>query len=1800
MSTSLPYPGLRPFHRDESDIFFGREEQTDELLDRLDQSRFLAVVGPSGCGKSSLVIAGMIASLESGFVASAGAYWRAAAMRPGRHPMERLAAALLTALGRDKDGQADAASFLHATLRRGPLGLVEALRETPLPGQTNLLLLVDQFEEIFRYRSQGDSDEADAFVALLLATAAQREMPVYVVITMRSDYMGDCALFGGLPEALNESQFLTPRLSREQRRDAIVGPARVFGGDVEPALLNRLLNDMGADPDQLPLMQHVLMRMWTQRHAAVSAGEAEEAAPPPTLTLADYEAAGGLAEALSKHADEAYEQLDEGQQRIAEALFRCLSERGSNERDTRRPVPLEEVAAVAGVPFEHVEKVVEVFRHPDCSFIRPPAGEPVHPYTVLDISHESLIRQWKRMNEWVEQEARSAETYRFLEQTARLWKAGRAALWGTPNLENALVWKEREKPTPAWAERYGGNFELAMQFLDASQEERKAREAERRRAEQQTRKNKWLQRVSMLLVVALLGLGAGILGYLDAYHWEHHSYYNTFTRRFGIPEGIGPLTPQQVRRRAVSWRFVRRGRSGPLLRMEAVDSRGKLTPKHSVGTHLNPQPDHVSPTRECKWEFVRDSQLRIIYEQAHDKHGKPVWGLVYSPPVEGDPRRRRARYVGPQGGPLKREAANFVDIRYSREGYEVRLSYFDGKGNPRPGPDKAFGRQQEFDKRGLMVKMTSLDAAGQAMNDEAGNATLTMTYDELGNITEAVASDASGARTTLKSGYAEARPKHDDAGRSTEWAFFDVAGQPALHKDGYHKHTTKYDDRGNAIELTYRDASGTPTLIVGGFARWVAEYDDRGDLVAWAYFDADGQPTNHTDGHRACRSRYDELGNLLERIFLGADEKPTLIKHGYAGWRSTYTHGKEVERVYLDIDLEPRLRKDGYARWTRKYDGVGNQVRTAYFGVDGKPARHIDGHCAYESLYDEHGNLVERVFLGADGEPTLFEGEHAGWRSTYIYGKEVERVYLAIDRKPCLREDGYAGWKKKYDHGGNEVRTAYFGVDRKPARHIDGHCAYESRYDELGNLVEQIFLGADEKPTLINDGYAGWRSTYKHGNEVKRVYLGIDLEPCLLKDGYAGWRSSYNKHRKEVKRVYFGIDLGPRLRKDGYASWKKTYDDRDYEVRTAYFGVDDKPARHTDGDYAYEARYDELGNLVERIFLGADEKPTLINDDYAGWRSEYNRHGKEVERVYLGIDRKPRLRKDGYASWKAKYDRYDNQVEVCYYRADGKPATWEGGYYRRERRFNYRGQVLEESTYDIDGDLVVNTDGYARLTQEYDARGNLIELAAFGADGKRSHVERYGGARITLKYDEDGNEIERAHFGVDGKLAAPDGTYARWVTKYDEGGNPVEQRWFGTDGKPFRLAAGYARVVRKYDQRGKVIEQRFFGPDTKPARVYAGPHIIRCQYDDRGNTKEVAYFGIDEEPIMVSLTDGPKCARWVVERDRAGKLIRKRYYDEKEQPIEPPAVAASPKSVRIGTGDVTGLYYPTGRAISRMYNRKAKQYEIKATAEATPGSVSNINAVLRGDLKFGLAQSDRQYQAYHGEAEWLTSGAQKELRAVFSIYPEAVTLIASAESGIRSVSDLRGKRVNIGNPGSGQLQNSRDVLAAFGIDLDSIKAVRAEPLKALGLLQSGKIDALFYTVGHPCDNIKKATSGRVKVNIIPIKGKGIDALVKKHPYYAHVTIPGGSYPSTVNKGDVASVGVRATLVTSQNVDDDIVYRITKAVFENLEDFKKLHPAYSVLTKKGMLEGLSAPIHRGARRYYVEEGLWKHAVPKVRE
>jgi tetratricopeptide (TPR) repeat protein len=553
--STAPYPGLRPFKQEEAELFFGRETQTNEMLTRLEdhaEFRFLAVIGSSGSGKSSLVRAGLLPALSKGCLLGAPAKWKFVTARPGAAPLRSLATAWVDTFHPRADesdvAESERNRFTLAQLQAGPLGLVRAYRGEKETQGHAVLILIDQFEELFRFRRErgyarstqpvssrtqsGQAEpldetghtetspkmdnaptleqqrnEAAAFVELLLTTAQRMDVPMYVVITMRSDFLGDCDAFLGLPEAISRSQYLTPRMTRSQLADAIARPLELpkFNASIESTLITRILNDVGTDPDQLPLMQHALLRTW---RAAVDRPHTEGTSTVQ-LSSKDYIKSGGVKHALSQDAEEALEELrkmerGEALVRMAEMLFRSLAHQSETGQLVRRPVQVIEVLGVVSdkptpQDCEDLNLVLTTFEGSGRHFLmrttldRQSAVEqphmPVelnipnfHLTDFIDISHESLLRQWGRVQSWLAREADAARQYRRLLDAVQ---AGERQLTGD-GLDRALEWR-RTRRTPTWAMRYDNahapeesQLPKCLELIDKS---KKLRDSEKDEAE---------------------------------------------------------------------------------------------------------------------------------------------------------------------------------------------------------------------------------------------------------------------------------------------------------------------------------------------------------------------------------------------------------------------------------------------------------------------------------------------------------------------------------------------------------------------------------------------------------------------------------------------------------------------------------------------------------------------------------------------------------------------------------------------------------------------------------------------------------------------------------------------------------------------------------------------------------------------------------------------------------------------------------------------------------------------------------------------------------------------------------------------------------------------------------------------------------------------------------------------------------------------------------------------------------------------------------------------------------------------
>ena len=463
-----PFPGLRPFSVDDSHLFFGREGQIDDILLKISKNRFVTVMGYSGSGKSSLMSCGLVPVLYGGFITDSGSQWNIITTRPGSSPIRSLTDSIVEFMIRtqritEKDAEVYSA-IVNSVLRSGSDGLIEISRFLHRESGENTFFLVDQFEEVFRYRDVEENEEslndAQLYVNLILTAVEQKAIPTYVALTMRSDFIGECSVFSGLTQKINNSNYLIPQLTREQKKLVVEGPIKVAGGQISKRLVKRLLNDIGNNHDQLPILQHVLMRTWDYWIANHEVGE--------PVDIRHYNAIGKVGQALAQHANEAYDELSTRDKQIAEILFKNITEKSQDNRGMRRPCRLGLVAELAEANEDEVIGVVDHFRRAGRSFLMPAAHIPLHTDSMIELSHESLMRIWNRLETWVEEEFESASMYKRLSEAAAMYQIGKTGLWRPPDLQLALNWQKKQNPTRAWGQRYDEAFERAIVFLDTS------------------------------------------------------------------------------------------------------------------------------------------------------------------------------------------------------------------------------------------------------------------------------------------------------------------------------------------------------------------------------------------------------------------------------------------------------------------------------------------------------------------------------------------------------------------------------------------------------------------------------------------------------------------------------------------------------------------------------------------------------------------------------------------------------------------------------------------------------------------------------------------------------------------------------------------------------------------------------------------------------------------------------------------------------------------------------------------------------------------------------------------------------------------------------------------------------------------------------------------------------------------------------------------------------------------------------------------------------------------------------------
>jgi serine/threonine protein kinase len=946
--------------------------------------------------------------------------------------------------------------------------------------------------------------------------------------------------------------------------------------------------------------------------------------------------------------------------------------------------------------------------------------------------------------------------------------------------------------------------------------------------------------LAAVLGIVLPGLAGYAIWTWDRHHRVKVEHYATTVSRWGAPEGVGRLTDEQVRRRAVSYRLIRRG--GRVEVRERINGSGTLIPQPEVFDRFA---RGERDSRDCRYEYryLGDAAGRLAEEIACNRAGVVLWKLRYDGNLK--------QYTDRRGVPLQRTAsgASMSRVTWTTDGFEQAFRYLDLNENPKPDALGMYGEHRKLDPLGFPVLATALSEDGRPTMLRDGYARTRMTCSPTGELIAKELFDLAGNPTTDRTGMASLKIRRDEWGNAVELATYSAEETP-LVRDGFFRSLVKHDGSGNPVEVRFLGPAGQPAMSVAGFARVTRTCDARGHFTLTEYFDAEDRPVVSRQGFARVAQQFDDRGNTLGERYFGLDGRPALHVDGYASFRAAY-------------------------------DDLGQRTLEEFFGVDGKPALHKDGFARIARSFDERGNLVEDRLFGVDGKPTL--GPDGSARATLRRdrrGNVLDEAHFGTDEKPIMLSAGYTSTTARYDDAGHEIERSYHGLDGRLVVTQDGHARVTKTYDDRGYLRDERTFDADGRCTLHRDGYARMTRTVDgRGNEVERAYFDCDDRPIATVDGVARGTLRYDERRNVVEEAWFGVDGKPAVNtsKDrGYARVTRSFDERWNKTGESYFGADGQPvtvaegasriawshdrwgrltretrfAPHQDGqDRAVAAvTFDGRGNRVRQEFLGPDGKLAIhAPDGIAGWTAAHDDRSHPTEVTTLGADGQPMNSPDGYARVRHTYDARGNQTTSSMFGADGRPALTKQGTARVERSFDDRGNMIEERALGLDGKLELRADGFARVVVTRDSRGNPVDQRFFDTAGHPA-IREGGYARCVQEFDSLGRRTQWAYYGPDDRPTLCAEGFFQGREVHDAAGRVVEESFFGVDGKPTLHEAGYAARRLRYDSRGHVIEEALHGPDGKLVAVHGVARTV-WRYDARGNVVEQTHYGADGSPV---------------------------------------------------------------------------------------------------------------------------------------------------------------------------------------------------------------------------------------------------------------------------------------------------------------------------------------------------------------
>ena len=728
-------------------------------------------------------------------------------------------------------------------------------------------------------------------------------------------------------------------------------------------------------------------------------------------------------------------------------------------------------------------------------------------------------------------------------------------------------------------------------------------------------------------------------------------YFANYVKRWGVMEGVGPVTADDARHRSLTYKFYSRG--GMVEKVEAMNGSGSLTPALDIRAFIgNSVPGGPTAQEECVFEYGRDNDGKLIREIASDRNGSVVWTFLYTKPTTG-------YFVDEQGFPQARASsgAAYVELAFTPDGFEKEIHYLDRNGKPRPTKHNFYGERREFDPRGLRTRVTYLAAPTKPGAYQTVFSSSVLKHDTLGNLVDEAHFDANDKPMNSRDGVARTTVTYNAQGNWRETAHFGADGRPTLNVAQFFKATSRYDERGNLTEVAYFGPDHNPVLEAYHVAKVVLAHDKDGNLVEKAFFGVDGKPTLHKDGNHKVTTKYNARGDLSELAFLGLDGQPTLHREGKARIAWKYDDRRNViEEAFFGVDGLPVPFNHSYAKATMKYDAQRRRTEMAYFGTDEKPAL-FEGYASYQWIYDENGNAIENLLFGVDGKPTLHKDGYMRYIAKYDdRGNRIEETLFGLDNQRVLNSRQH--WSKmvcRFDDNSNKIEEKYFDVNDKPILSSNGVAKLTLKYDERRNMIEMASYGLNDE-SLEHFGIA--KTIFKYdirGNKVEEADFDRHHKPAMHVDGYSKWTAKYDDRQNMIEKCFLDQNdrpfLGP---KRGAAKITMRYDERRNWIEAAYYGVNDEPFG-ANGIAKTTWKFDPRGSVKEEAHFDRHHKPGMNGEGFSRWTAEYDDHQNKVEQRFFGLNGKPIANQFDGAKMLMKYDASRNLIEQAFFGPDDLP-----------------------------------------------------------------------------------------------------------------------------------------------------------------------------------------------------------------------------------------------------------------------------------------------------------------------------------------------------------------------------------------------------------------------------------------------------------------------------------------------------------------------------------------------------------------